>query len=205
MGESFMSSHAIQGFGISKRNARDGRKTSSSFTDFFKAPRTHTVVSPNSTWVVTQRTATVAATRATRAAISQPQIRHYVEFERAFEPAVIDFTRTRFTELHETPSEDVQAYVLRVLSLLSDDSTVFPSLSPDDDGGAILTWKCGPLSLQVDVAPGGLFYVRRRDAATGALREWFDGPFPYPQVKSALREISRRVAEVNPAWRQAHG
>lgn len=126
-------------------------------------------------------------------------------FERDLEPVVIEQVRQRLASLHDAPKDTARVYFLNVLRNVVDGSSATPSVAADEDGGIVAVWKCGPLSLQVDVNDDQTFYVRVRDGVADSVREWYEGLFPYAQVKDALRDVSKRAHSVNPSWARVHG
>ncbi len=68
----------------------------------------------------------------------------------------------------------------------------------------VAVWRCGPLSLQIDVNVDDSFYVRASDRDSHTLREWYEGAFPYTAIQGFLRDLSRRTAKVNPEWHRLY-
>jgi hypothetical protein len=80
-------------------------------------------------------------------------------------------------------------------SVLAEDS-VYPTMSIDEDGGIIAEWRIGDYSLEVDVAPDGVFSYTVREKGKRVA-----GGRSQTPLRKFIRDISAVVANVNPNWR----
>ncbi|KJK12831.1 hypothetical protein UB45_05840 [Terrabacter sp. 28] len=90
---------------------------------------------------------------------------------------------------------------IRVIKQIQKQGLLFPRISADEDGEAIALWKAGRMSLEVSVPPEGNAYVRMTDAEGREQFMNFVSWLPIKELTRFLAQLTRRVEQVNPAWR----
>lgn len=95
----------------------------------------------------------------------------------------------------------VRKAALELVRTISTSDSVYPTISPDGGGGAVLYWRAGPLSLEVDLEADSNFYIRFRDLDADRLEERYEAPIPRTFIATRLAALSEYAADANPEWR----
>ncbi|MEV6564102.1 hypothetical protein [Streptomyces kronopolitis] len=95
-----------------------------------------------------------------------------------------------------------QAY--RTMDQLTDFRSVFPFVTPGEEGSALFEWRAGMERLEVEFLPEGPPYVSYRDA-DGVTQ--IDGDLgshgaSHGQIRRVLASLSARIWMSNPNWKQ---
>lgn len=99
----------------------------------------------------------------------------------------------------------VATWALQVFTDATDaDQFVFPAIAPDGDSGAVLYWRAGNATIEVELASDFSYYLRATDQAGQEIFEHEGiGTLPATELMSALRDLSLRVNLLNPSWRES--
>jgi hypothetical protein len=92
----------------------------------------------------------------------------------------------------------------RILDRISDHRTVFPFITPGEDGAILLEWRAGSERLELEFSPDELPYVLYVDPngvtkMNGVLGSEGVG---FESVRGILAALSLRVWTANPAWKR---
>lgn len=119
------------------------------------------------------------------------------------EPAV-EYVERRLAEISETANERAIEMVKIITVAVTEENSIYPSVSPDGDGGIIVYWKALYLSIEVDVDADLTFYVRIRNSRTGVVQKWAGASFPFAALSRALKDLTNLVERQNPGWRKKY-
>lgn len=114
---------------------------------------------------------------------------------RAFSVDLKDYdSRIQQTLTHE-------AY--RLMDRISDSRTVYPFITPGEDGSVLFEWRAGSERLEIEFIPGEPAYVSHVDADRQVQMR---GPLgargvEVGQLRRSLSQLSSRVWALNPGWR----
>ncbi|MER5887261.1 hypothetical protein ABT160_25855 [Streptomyces sp. NPDC001941] len=92
----------------------------------------------------------------------------------------------------------------RILDRLSDYRTIFPFITPGEDGEVVLEWRAGAELLELTFPPEERPYVYYKDPS-GSLQlsgELGTEGVGYEVVRKLLAALSRRVWSENPTWKR---
>ncbi len=101
-------------------------------------------------------------------------------------------------------SQSVTQAAHRTLDRLSDHQTVFPFITPGEDGAVILEWRAGGERLEFEFSPDERPYVRYTDPSGAEKVSAYLGAdgAGYEAARGILSALSLRVWAVNPAWKR---
>lgn len=150
-----------------------------------------------------------------RAAEGSPHERHLVdERQTAGKLEVQSYVSSKLYELRTLApnwdgfgngplSQPVAHQAYRTLDRLANARTVFPFITPGEDGSVLFEWRAGVERIELEFFPDEAPYIRHVDA-TGRLR--VDGTLQrhdvdYENVRRALSELSSRIWAANPRWK----
>jgi hypothetical protein len=95
------------------------------------------------------------------------------------------------------------ALFLRVLSRIMDDSSVYPAVTPDGNGGISFEWSAHRMLLEMELSIDGRYCVFHTDAQ-GSIGMEVEGSvhnLPLVPLRRIVREFTDYVVAHNPAWR----
>ncbi|RFA12182.1 hypothetical protein B7R22_17290 [Subtercola boreus] len=93
---------------------------------------------------------------------------------------------------------------IEMLSRLMVADSIYPSVSPDGEGGLSFQWSSGQWLLELDLENSGEYFLLQTDEQ-GVKRQQLRGEvhsLPIPLVKSLVAEFTDYVESLNPAWRE---
>ncbi|MFD7504717.1 hypothetical protein ACWC5C_00570 [Streptomyces sp. NPDC001700] len=102
------------------------------------------------------------------------------------------------------PSQAVTHAAYRTLDRISDYRTVFPFITPGEEGAILFEWRAGKERLELEFSPDEPPFVRYIDAA-GDLKANGDlgaEGIGYENIRRFLSALSTRVWSVNPNWKR---
>ncbi|MEU8097140.1 hypothetical protein ACFWIP_10835 [Streptomyces anulatus] len=101
-------------------------------------------------------------------------------------------------------SQSVTQAAYRTLDRLSDHQTVFPFITPGEDGAVVLEWRAGRERLEFEFSPAERPYVRYSDPSGAEKVSSYLGEdgTGYEAVRAILSALSLRVWAANPAWKR---
>ena len=101
-------------------------------------------------------------------------------------------------------AQSVTHVAYRTLDRISDHRTIFPFITPGEDGSVIFEWRAGRERLEIEFGPDETPYVRYTERSgiakvSGTLGEEGVG---MEAVRRLLSALSLRVWVANPAWKR---
>ncbi|MFB9581711.1 hypothetical protein [Streptomyces goshikiensis] len=100
-------------------------------------------------------------------------------------------------------SQDVAQAAYRALDRIADFRTVFPFITPGEEGSVLLEWRAGRERIELEFFPDDAPFVRHVDSdghvrINGALGDSGTG---YGEVRRSLSNLSSRIWVANPGWK----
>ncbi|MGW1768707.1 hypothetical protein ACWCQL_32285 [Streptomyces sp. NPDC002073] len=101
-------------------------------------------------------------------------------------------------------SQEVTQSAYRTLERVSDFRTVFPFVTPGDEGSVLMEWRAGRERLELEFFPDEVPYIHYIDSE-GRVRingPWGSGGIGYSEVRRSLKMLSSRIWVANPGWKK---
>lgn len=145
--------------------------------------------SPLTAHPVGERPATVNASRASDIDLSQPIVAH------AWDQIAQSLLLTGQHRIDRFTRDEI----LRFLTRISDDETVYPVIAADGDGTAIAQWNAGETSIVIQFDYTGPLLIRAKVGRDTHISE--EAAEIQSIAINALRSLSQEVNAANPRWR----